>query len=334
MKTNIKWTLLLTRIFLIGLSIYGINHVIHHLTAPTANIPSTGKAANSARLSTHITNILPSATDEQPYKNQYQSFSDNLPRYLSNTELRGELPLHADGSLLITAGIKRRFDYFYMMTGDRSHDDIYAIIIDHLQQELLDPARSQALTLLKQYTDYLHEYHRFSQGLEIKMMQEDPLWVTEEINNLRHFHLGKDISDIFFYQQQALRDQRQGSQTELPLNLQQQQANTLRLTNLQKQTQQLISTGADTEMIQRMRNEHLGQEAADRLAILDNNRHIWQTKRQNYQALKAQWNDVSGLSVSDKTQAFEQYAREKLALNKQELKRMQALDRIQAHAKL
>jgi lipase chaperone LimK len=166
------------------------------------------------------------------------------------------------------------------------------------------------------------------------MMQEDPLWVTEEINNLRHFHLGKDVSDIFFYQQQALRDQRQGSQTELPLNLQQQQANTLRLTNLQKQTQQLISTGADTEMIQRMRNEHLGQEAADRLAILDNNRHIWQTKRQNYQALKAQWNDVSGLSVSDKTQAFEQYAREKLALNKQELKRMQALDRIQAHAKL
>lgn len=85
-----------------------------------------------------------SAPDPALTNSPFQEFNTTPPKYLTDTELRGQLTTLADGSLLITDEIRKRFDYFYMMTGDRSQQEINAIIIDHIHQTLSDPALTQA----------------------------------------------------------------------------------------------------------------------------------------------------------------------------------------------
>ena len=141
---------------------------------------------------------VPSQSDSKPSLasaskvSPFEEFSNNLPRYLSDTEIRGQLSIQQDGSLIITDEIRKLFDYFYIMIGDRSQAEIHAIIVAHIQQQLVEPAQGQALQLLQQYTDYLTEYDTFNQGLDIQAMQDDPQWVASEINNMRIFHLGEE----------------------------------------------------------------------------------------------------------------------------------------------
>lgn len=261
----------------------------------------------------------------------FQDFNNNLPRYLSDTTIRGQLSIQDNGSLLITDEIKKRFDYFYMMIGDRSLAEINAIIVDHIHQELSEPAQSQALQLLQQYTDYLTEYNTFSQGLDIQMMQDDPLWVAGEINNMRIFHLGEKTTEIFFSQQEMLRNNYLQPENEaLSTNLRANQKKTLQLTNLQQQTAALKANYSDNETIHSMRIELVGEDAANRLALLDISRQQWQEKQLAYQVLKAQWSNTSGLSNNDKITAFEKQAIQNLGLTSAELKRLRAIDYIQS----
>jgi len=267
--------------------------------------------------------------------NQYQNFLDNRPSYLNNTDFRGQLTTLEDGSLLINLEIKKRFDYFYMMTGDIAQKDIYIMITDHIRQELTDPAQAKALELLEQYSNYLNEYDSLIQSLEGQSSHNDLAWVAEEIKALRTFHLGEEVSQLFFQREEILRDHRlqdpENISNKLPQKLITSQAKTLRLTRLQQQTAELIADGANSHQIQEMRVEQLGQAAADRLFQLDNNRQLWNIKKQKYLALKDYWENVSGLSIKDKNIAFETQAMEDIDLTDSELKRLQALDHIHSN---
>ena len=272
-----------------------------------------------------------SIPDSAKPNSPFQEFNTTPPKYLSDTELRGQLTTLADGSLLITDEIRKRFDYFYMMTGDRSQQEINAIIIDHIRQQLSPPAQGQALELLQQYTDYLNEYNTFSQGLDIQIMQDDPQWVASEISNMRNFHLGEETSEIFFGRQEILRSNYlQQENSPLSAQILENQSKTLRLTRLQQQTKALKADNVDKELIHDMRVEMVGKDAANRLAQLDTDRQQWQEKQQAYKVLKAQWIDASGLTDNDKIIAFEKQAIENLALTEGELKRLKAIAYIQS----
>ena len=337
MNTHYKWSIPSGISFLIVVLWYNTGSSLE--TSALANNLTTENQAqapeltqelipNSASKKSHsISNVTDPANPTSPF----QDFSTNPPKYLSDTELRGQLTTLADGSLVITDEIRKRFDYFYMMTGDRSQQEINAIIVDHIRHELSEPAQSQALELLQQYTDYLNEYNNFSQGLDIQMMQDDPQWIAGEINNLRIFHLGAEISEIFFGQQENLRSNYL-QQENSPLSAQalENQNKTLRLTNLQQQTATLKANNADKVMIHNMRVKLVGEEAANRLSQLDADRQKWLQKQQDYQTLKAQWGNVAGLSDNDKTIAFEKQAMQDLDLTDSELKRLKALDYIQS----
>jgi len=335
MKTHYKWSIPTGISFLLAVLWYNAGSTLEtstltkNLTTKTQTPELTQEliTGSASKKSHAISNAKDPANPTSPFQN----FRTNPPKYLSDTELRGQLTTSADGSLLITDGIRKRFDYFYMMTGDRSQQEIDAIIIDHIRQQLSEPAQSQALELLQQYTGYLNEYNTFSQGLDIQIMQDDPQWVAGEINNLRIFHLGTETSEIFFGQQESLRSNYlQQENSSLSSQTLENQDKTLRLTNLQQQTATLKANNADKEMIYNMRVKLVGEEAANRLSQLDADRQKWLQKQQNYQALKAQWDDVAGLSDNDKIIAFEKQAIQDLDLTDSELKRLKALDYIQS----
>jgi len=328
MNTHYKWSIASGISFLAIVLWYNAGSPVETDTLLTETLvknQATAEQSHSQQLAQE-----PATTSAKP-SSPFQDFNTTPPKYLTDTELRGQLTTLADGSLFITEQIRKRFDYFYMMTGDRSQQEINAIIIDHIHQTLSDPALTQALDLLQQYTDYLNEYNTFSQGLDFQMMQDDPQWVASEISNIRDFHLGEETSELFFGQQEILRSNYlQHENTPLSAQMRENQSKTLRLTNLQQQTAALKEDNANKEKIHDMRVELVGEEAANRLSQLDNNRQKWQEKQQAYLALKAQWSDVSGLSSVDEINAVEKQAIENLGLTSSELKRLKALDYIQS----
>ncbi len=327
MNTHYKWSIASGISLLAIVLLYNTGRPIK--TNPLESVTlSTETVLKKPATTQQYQNQNPTSTPARP-NSPFQDFTANLPKYLSNTELRGQLTTLADGSLIITNEIRKRFDYFYMMTGDRSQQEINAIIADHIRQQLSQPAQDQALNLLQQYTDYLNEYSTFSQGLDIQIMQDDPQWVASEIANLRTFYLGEEINKIFFGQQENLRSNYlQQENNPLPAQVLENQEKTLRLTNLQQQTALLKAENADKEVIHNLRVELVGEDAANRLSQLDLDRQDWQEKKQAYEMLKAQWSDASGLTDDDKIIAFEKQAIDDLALTKRELKRLKALDYI------
>ncbi len=329
MNPYYKWSIATGTCFLLVVLWYNVGSPLptNSLATGTLSTLKVIKALAPTNQTQGQESIPGSAQPNSPF----QDFNTTPPKYLGDTELRGQLTTLVDGSLLISDEIRKRFDYFYMMTGDRSQQEINAIIVDHIRQNLSDPALTQTLNLLQQYTDYLNEYNTFSQGLDIQIMQDDPQWVASEISNMRNFHLGEETSELFFGQQEILRSNYlQQENTPLSTQMLANQEKTLRLTNLQQKTAVLIADNADEKMIHDMRVEQVGEEAANRLSQLDDNRQKWQEKQQAYLALKAQWSDVSGLSSVDEISAFEKQAIENLALTEGELKRLKALDYIQS----
>ncbi|MEH6448045.1 MAG: lipase secretion chaperone [Oleispira sp.] len=330
MNTHYKWPITSGIALLAIVLLYNAGNLIETSSPATSTVTKNLATTTQSQSQVLVQESVPTSTKTS---SPFQDFNTNPPKYLFDTELRGQLTTLADGSLFITDEIRKRFDYFYMMTGDRSQQDINAIIVDHIRQQLSQPAQNQALDLLQKYTDYLNEYATFSQGLDIQIMQDDPQWVASEIRNMRNYHLGEDTSDIFFSQQEILRSNYlQQENNPLSAQILENQSKTLRLTNLQQQTATLKAENADNEIIHNLRVELVGEEAANRLTQLDADRRNWQEKKQAYKVLKAQWNEASGLSNNDKISVFEKQAIENLALTESELKRLKALDYIQSRS--
>ena len=62
--------------------------------------------------------------------------------------------MDADGNLIITKSLKDLFDYFLSSYGESSIPSIINSIQQHIMQQLDEPARTQALQVLKAYFSY------------------------------------------------------------------------------------------------------------------------------------------------------------------------------------
>lgn len=328
MKSHYQWSI--TAAILVSLSvIWYTKDITQQNSATISNNLATRQAILfQGPINSHSENnsTIPIKPD-----NTVETFNNNIPKYLEGTAIRGDLPILTDGSLLISVETRKLFDYFYMMIGDLNSEEINSIIVDHIQQQLSEPALSQALTLFQQYSDYLNEYNAFNQELDMQTIQNDPQWVASEIHNIRKFHLGEETSKIFFGQQEMLRNNYlQQNDNPLSDRILENQNKTLLLTNLQKETALLKADHSDSVDIYNMRVERAGKDAADRLTQLDKDRQQWQITKQAYKDLKTEWNDSKGLTDKDKEISFENQAKEILNLTDVELKRLQAIHYIQS----
>ncbi len=229
----------------------------------------------------------------------YKKFLLTPPSYLKNTDIRGGFYLNEQKDLIITPSIKKRFDYFFLMTNHIPLPDIIKIIQGHLYNELTEPALSTANDLLIDYVDYFKQYNALLESHSPKD-NHNVYQLAEYISQLRTDILGEQVSEIFFEKSQALRNQslnrlatennlhQFSTTTELPEDLKINQQATLSYSRSKQTINKALKEGASNVELQVLRTQLYSAEAALRLQKLDTQRAQWNQHLVNYQSLNQQ----------------------------------------------
>lgn len=293
-------------------------------------------------------------TPEQ-LKANYSKFMANRPPYLDDVELPGEYSVDENGNLIVNGGVKDMLDYFMLGIGDIPFDQLHDLIAGNMYTSLQEPALSQALQLLDNYFSYVDSYDQWEKGFDKEqLVANDPAnlkTLMQDLENLRRQHLGDEAYEAFFaeeaqtnaayvdariaLQQEGLSESekaaiRENLEQSLPESVRVAQKQAMVQVDLAEKTQALVNSGASEQEIYQARVEMVGEEAAQRLQAVDAEEKAWEQKRQQYKALLTDVPGTDGLSEDEKSQYIADVAQKELGLSANEIKRMQALDRIES----
>lgn len=293
-------------------------------------------------------------TPEQ-LKAKYAQFMANRPAYLDNIDLPGRYSVDEDGNLIVDEGVKEMLDFFLQGIGDLSFDEMHDLIAGSMITSLQEPALSQALELLENYFTYLDAYDDWQKSFNKDYaMANDPASLQshmQQLADLRTQYLGEEAHTAFFgeieqvnaayldaqialqqpnlteSEKAAIRDELKQS---LPPHVREAQEASMTLVTLTETTSTLKQQGASDADIYQARVEMVGEEAAQRLAQVDEEKRVWNQKRNQYKSLIQQTPGLGGMTDSERTNYIADLAQRELGLSSNEIKRMQALDRIEA----
>lgn len=223
---------------------------------------------------------------------------------LRGTEADGGVRLDANGRLVADRELRRLFDYFLTRLGERGPDQIRADLLAWLQaQPQLDAsARAEVTRLFDRYVELLRASAVLghSGGLRADL---------QRLRELRERELGAELARIWFGEEQdyaertlarlalandASLDARTRAQRLAELDRQldpQQRAAREASTDFQlavAQSEQLASIDASVQQRAQQRRELWGDEAAGRLAELDQQEASWQRRLRAYAQAREQ----------------------------------------------
>lgn len=281
----------------------------------------------------------------------YQHFEAHKPLYLQDTQVPAKFSVTESGDLIINGDVKDILDYFLLMRGDVSDQDIYTIMLGYIDKTLQDPARTQATEVLQRYTQYLDHYVQWQQASEPgDITQSNPGELKNqllELHELRARLLGDEIFAAFFAEEEqvnmayaeakiALNDANATGTTRdaivaslnaaLPDAIREANQHAMTQVALAESLQALKARGASPQEIEQKRIEWVGVEANTRLKQVDQARLAWAAKRQEYKELMAQRLELQDMSMEALANVGEIQS---LGLSETDLRRMQALDRIE-----
>ena len=227
-----------------------------------------------------------------------------LPPSLAGTEIDGAVELDTNGQLRPTQSLRRLFDQVLTLIGERSIDEIRALLVSRLDVLTTADGKRQALAAFERYLRYLQAQSEAAPALK----SLDLTGRLAALKDLRRQQLGSEMADAFFADEEAYQQftlaQRELSQTpdltakerasrerdlvaQLPesarLPLLEQRATELALAD----AQQIESQTNDADELERLRAERFGAEAAVRMQALDQERALWQQRISAYQAERA-----------------------------------------------
>lgn len=281
----------------------------------------------------------------------YQRFEKNKPLYLQDTQVPANFSVTEASDLVINSDVKDILDYFLLMRGDVSDQDIYTIVLGYIYQTLQEPARTQATEVLQRYTQYLEHYVQWQQvPMSGDMTQSNPGDLKNrllELHELRAQLLGDEIFAAFFAEEEqvnmayaeakiALNDASATGMTRdsivaslnaaLPVAIREANQHAMQQVTLTTSLQALKARGASPQEIEQTRIALVGVEANARLKQVDQARMAWEAKRKDYKALMAQRLELQDMSMEALASVGEIQS---LGLSETDLRRMQALDRIE-----
>lgn len=320
---------------------------ISQTTAPVVADPLAMRPAEVLKRS-----VKPSAEE---LKARYEQFMANRPLYLADAELPAQYNVDQDGNLIVDGNAKDLLDFFLLTIGDLPFDQIYDLIAGNMIASLQEPARSQALALLDEYFSYIDAYDQWESSFDKGFVQQnDPAGMRDrlaELENLRRQHLGDATYEAFFGEldqvnsayleaQLALKQPNLTEQertdiianlkSSLPAEVREAQDAAMAVVTLTERTRTLQEKGATEAEIHQARVEMVGEEAARRLAVVDEEKRQWEQKRAQYKALLGESGGLDGMADSERNAYIADIAERELGLSSNEIKRMQALDRIEA----
>ncbi|ASK34494.1 hypothetical protein CEK62_08900 [Alcanivorax sp. N3-2A] len=283
-----------------------------------------------------------SGNDFQTFVNSGEKLS-GMPASLRGTTPDGELREDDGGDLIVSEGVRRRFDYFLSALGEEDLNVIRARIAAHLSKALSPRAAAQAWALFENYLAYRTELRTLPEHNGDVAQMRDSLRARQALRQrwfdaatIEAFFGFEDRYAEFALDRRAILENEQLSEARksdrlqaltagLPDDLKEMVNASRRPVRVARQVQTLRAEDASEAEIYQYREQHLGRPAAERLGELDRQRAQWRTRYQAYLSQRQAIVD-SGLAREDQSSEIERL-RERL-FEASELKRVQAMDRI------
>lgn len=255
------------------------------------------------------------------------------PPSFAGTQVDGQFRLDAAGNLLIDGDVRRVFDYFLSALGEEPLDSSVLRLRRHIEQQLKQPAEGQTIGLLGQYLDYkrqllaLEQQHSRTADLVAMRERLDAARALRarvfDAQTHQAFFATEEARDEFTLARLAILhdpylsaaekgdaiDRLHGAQ---PAEMLDAMAPRLQQ-ELRAQTRQLQASGATPAQLRQLRQQLVGNAAAERLEALDAQRRNWLQRLNSYRAEKTELEQSRGLSETDREAAIARLTSERFS---------------------
>lgn len=236
---------------------------------------------------------------------------------LRGTEIDGGVLLNANGQVLLDPSMRRLFDYYLSLIGERDLVQIRILLKQHLLGKY-SPANSDVvLQYFDRYTDYLNALTNLKIGNIVKPEER-----LQQVTALRKKILGEEMATAFFTDEEALAmltlkrmaiandktldaDEKARLLAELDASENHSartEADTAAL--ITEQTRQLDASNLTEAQRAAEREALWGKDAAGRLAQLDQERTRWDARIESYLQARSRIDANRGLSSAARAQAI------------------------------
>ena len=236
---------------------------------------------------------------------------------LRGTDIDGEVLLDANGRVVLDIGLRRLFDYYLSLVGERDIIQIRALLKAHLLGKYSPANADSVLLYFDRYTDYLNALTDLKIGNIAK--PEDRL---QKVAELRKKILGAEMALAFFAEEETLaaltlkrmaiaedKNLSAGEKNRLLAELDasenysaRTEADTAAL--ITEQTRQLDALKLSDAERTAEREALWGKEAAARLTQLDRQRAQWDARIEQYLLERSRIDANRGLSDVARAQAI------------------------------
>lgn len=293
----------------------------------------------------------PSLAGQPPATGDLQELLLELPlgHTVSDIDIDGNVRIDMNGNLVLDRDLRRFLDFFIGLT--RSPEDEpgmrEAISVTMDRNGIPKPIQAEVLGILENYLTY-------REAAETMQANRDPSQynmnaVFDELYSLRRQHMGPDVAEGFFGQEEArlsaMFARRQvltssgmsdaereralaAIEQNLPESTREVERRSRSIVDVRRQVREMRNNGATEQEIFSVRAARFGTEAAERLARLDEERSRWQEQLRSYREQKTRIEAQPHLSDAARQEAVEQLRQE--YFSEQEQRRVSILDRIDA----
>lgn len=265
-----------------------------------------------------------------------------------------DCPLETDvsGHLQLTIRLRHCFDYFLSAVGEESIDSLAARIHAQLKNRLQQPALGEAERVLAGYLAYL----RGVADIEKRLLPPEPGQVDmerarqqmDQVRALRRLYLSPEVIAVFFADDDAydrytlarlelMQDKKLSVQAraqqlavleqQLPEGIKASLKAVNQYLDLRVLTDEWKQRSGSAEELRQIRSNLVGEEAAARLEVLDQENADWDGRMKDWYAQRAALMKNANLSQTDRERQLEDLRKSRFA-NEAERMRVEALERI------
>ncbi len=271
-----------------------------------------------------------------------------LAHTVSDIDIRGGVHVDREGNLIQNQELRQFLDFFLGQT--RTPEDEPAMrthMTAAMEQEGVPTSvQQQVMDTLDTYLDYLRAKDELTE--QMGEQQVNTVDTFREIQGLRRSHLGRDLAEAFYGEEEARTETRlaerrlqnndalddvtreqllQELESDLSESAQQVRERSRQVTELNQEVAQMRADGASQQEIDAARRDAVGAEAAEQLAEVDQQRDQWDQRMERYRQEKQALETNEGLSSEDREKAISDL-REDHFDSEAERRRARALERI------
>lgn len=281
-------------------------------------------------------------------------FHASLPQSLADSPLPSALDVNAQGQLVINMKVKRLFEFYLSAMGEDTLAECILRIRHDLSRQLNGEPLETALNLLEgflqyqnhigdiknefvaRYDDQTYDLNRVSE-MKSSVRQSRSLFFSEQANAA--FYQKEDEYDDYMLKKVAIKtdrsltaEQRQAEYALLDsdspewLSMQERQASLV--SRIQAQEKTLRENGGDEEAIRQLRVDSYGEQAAENLSVLDEQRAQWSDRVTQYRMESESILLGTGYTQYEKDMLLSDIRQQHFSGS--ELVRISALDKIEA----